>query len=340
MLQQGPIVYGIPLLIIGIAIAIALSPILHQYPHIAIGITYDLVLTAPLAYLLIIRKRKVPKITVAPIIVLGIVIASFIVPEQQQGHLNAIKTYLLPLIELIVFSILISKIYRGIRTFQSESKHLSDFYAISKSSAKSLFEKKAFASFFASEISMFYYGLGAWRFKKLQKNQFSNYKESASIAMAGGLLLVVFIETFSFHVLLMKWSIVAAWIFTGTSIYSALLIIAHIKALILRPALLTKDSLILKNGLIADIHVPLNQIDSVALCSSEKQSSDIRIGNLGLSKESTTHTLMLYFKTPQTIEKMYGFTEECDALLFHLDGKAAFVHTLTAALKKSTTPIP
>ncbi|WP_394747482.1 hypothetical protein [Spongiimicrobium salis] len=331
MALHSNLAYGIPLLIILTTIAIGLSPLLQQYPQIAIGITYDLVLTAPLAYFLVIRKRNIPKITLIPLIVIGIIIASYILPEQQQSHLNAIKAYVLPLTELLVLSVLVFKISKGIRTFRLASKTRSDFYEISKSSAKTLFGKTPFAAFFASEISMFYYAGFAWRFKKLQKQEFSNYKDNASIAMAVALLLVVGIETFTFHILLMKWSVVAAWIFTGSSLYTAVLIIAHIKALLLRPSLLTPKELVLKNGLLANIRIPLDSIATVTRCSAEISSSDSRIGNLGLSKKSTHHSLALYFKYPQTIEKMYGFTDECDVLLFHLDNKDSFLKLLTKA---------
>lgn len=335
--QNRNLLFGIPLLIVLIAIGIGISPLLQTYPDIAIGLTYDLVLTAPLAYFLIIRKRKIPKITIVPVFVLGMVIASYLLPEHLQNHLNFIKTYFFPLVEILVLGVLIYKIRQGINVFKAQSKTAVDFYDISKASAQKLFGEKKFASFFASEISMFYYGIFAWRFKKLKEHQFSNYKDNASIAMGGALLMVVFIETFAFHSLLQKWNLIVAWILTGSSIYTALLIIAHLKALVARPSLLLKDKLVLKNGLIADIHIPLKEIDKVVLCSKEMESSDIKIANLGLSKKSTQHNIALYFKSPQTIQKMYGFTETCDILLFHIDGKTDFVNTLDIALKKSET---
>ena len=181
---------------------------------------------------------------------------------------------------------------------------------------------------------MIYYALFAWKPRKLKHNEFTKYKENASLALAGAFLMVVFIETYAFHVLLMKWSTIAAWILTGLSIYSAFSIIAHIKALLKRPSILNNEKLVLKNGLIADITVNLNDIVKIEGFSKEMYSEELKIGNLGLQKESTNHNIAIHFKNPQIIEKMYGFTEECDILLVHMDNRNRFLNEVNANLLK------
>ncbi len=326
--------YGLPLLVILSAIVIALSPLLGQYPEIAVGITYDLTLIAPLLFLFLSRNSTISKLKAIPFFIAGIIIASYLLPETGQLHLEYIKTYVLPLVELTIFSILIHKMYRGFKVYKSHAGQTTDFYINSKKTSMELFGKSRFAAFLSSEMTMIYYALFSWKKKRLVEYEFTNYKENASIALAGALLLVVFIETFAFHMLLMKWSQVAAWIFTGTSIYTAFLIFAHIKALIQRPSELTDEKLILKNGLIADITIHLDVIDKIESCSTGMKSKETKIGNLGLSKESITHNISIYFKTKQTIEKMYGFTEDCNVLLLHVDNKNDFLEKVKAKLEK------
>ena len=326
--------YILPLTVILSSVGIALSPLLNQYPELVTGITYDLTLTAPLLFLFLSRNSSTSKLGAIPFFIVGIVIASYTLPKTEQLHLGYIKTYVLPFVELAIITILIRKAYRGFKLFKSNSNKTTDFYAISKKSAVQLFGKSGFAAFLSTEITMIYYALFSWEKKKLVENEFTGYKENASVALAVALLMVVFIETFTFHILLMKWNAIAAWIFTGTSIYTAFLIFAHLKALIQRPSVLTDEKLIFKNGLIADIAIPLNEIDKVEVYSKEMKSEEIKIGNLGLSKESTNHNVSLYFKRKQTIEKMYGFTEDCEVLLVHIDNKNDFVKKVKAKLEQ------
>lgn len=326
--------YGLPVLIILSSIAIALSPLLKQYPELSIAITYDLTLSAPLLFLILSRKSAISKLKAIPLFITGMVVASYVMPESGQEHLSFIKLYIFPIIELGVFIFLTRNIYKGIKIFKTNATYAIDFYTISKKSAEELFGKSKFAAFFSSEITMFYYAFFSWGKIKKAPNQFTNYKENASMALAGAFLMVVCIETYAFHILLAKWSNTAAWIFTATSIYTAFMIIGHIKALLHRPSILTSNKLLLKNGLIANINIHLEDIETIEGNTKEMISKEKKIGNLGIHKESTNHNIAIYFKKPQTIEKMYGFTEECDILLLHMDEKKKFIENINHKLQQ------
>lgn len=324
--------YGLPLLVVLISVGIAISPLLSKYPQLTTALTYDFTLTAPLLFLFLSQKSKVSKLKAVPFFVGGTLIATYLLPENGREHLDYIISYVLPVIELTVFTIVFRKIYAGITIYKSNSALAKDFYTISKKSAQELFGKSKYASFFASEITMLYYAFFAWKKAKLRPNEFTNYKENATIALACALLMVVCIETVAFHVLLQKWSSLAAWLFTATSIYTGFMIIGHVKALLYRPSVLTPNKLILKNGLIADINIDLKAIEKIELCSTEMQSDELKVANLGLAKESTGHNIAIFFTKLQTIEKLYGFTEECDLLLLHMDDQNAFVDCINERL--------
>lgn len=328
------LIYGLPLLVVLSSIIIGLSPLVKQNPELATAITYDLTLTAPLLFFLLARKKTISELKAIPFFVGGTIIASYLLPDSGQEHLSIIKTYALPMAELVMLAILLSKIRKAIIIFKSNSVASADFASISKKSTTELFGKSRFADFFSSEITMMYYLLISWKIKKPTLTEFTNYKENASIALAGALLMVVFIETFTLHVLLAKWNIIGAWVLTITSIYSAFFIVAHIKALLQRLSVLTDEHLILKNGLIADIHIDLDTIEKIEICTKEFKSDILNVGNLSLFKEITNHNIALHFKKPQTIEKIYGFTEDCDVLLFHVDNRQTFTYELSAAVAK------
>jgi len=326
--------YGLPILVILFSIALAINPIAEKYPALLTAITYDLVLTAPVLFLLISLKSKVAKFKAVPFFIGGMGITTLLIPESGQAHLNDIKIYVLPIVEIVVLSFLTYNILKGVRTFRANANRAMDFHAMSKISVKELLGDSKFAIFLSSEIAVFYYAFFCWKPVKVRQNDFTKYKENASLAIAGAFLVIVGIETYAFHILLLKWSPIAAWILTGLSMYTAFGIIAHIKALLKRPSILTNSALTLKNGLIADINIPLKDIQKIEGYSKEMNSENLRIGNLGISKESANHNIAIHFSKPQTIEKMYGFTELCDVLLIHMDEKNRFLSAVNLQLEK------
>jgi len=331
------VVYGLPLMVILSSIAIALSPLLKKHPELAIGIVYDLTLLAPILFLILAKRYKLKLFLAIPVFTIGVLLSTFLLPENQQEHLDLIKTFALPMVELVVVAVFIYKIYCISKAFRlNAAKATIDFYDLSKLSANTVFGTSRFASFFASEISMLYYAFFAWRPKKTDLATFTNYKESSYIAYCGALLIVIGIESYTLHTLLIKWNVWAAWLLTITSIYTAVMVIGHIKALVLRKSVLTSNMLTLKNGLIGDIKIPLHQIKTLEFCITELNIKGKQTGNLGLSKESSNHNIAIHFKTPQTIEKPYGYKENCDVLLVHIDKKEAFSAAVHGELKKLT----
>ncbi|WP_281542194.1 hypothetical protein [Maribacter aestuarii] len=330
--------YGIPLLVILISIALALSPLFQDYPQLAMGITYDLILTAPLLFLLLTRKSEISKLKAIPFFVGGIIIASYVLPENSQAHLILIKTYALPVVELTILTILILKIRVMVKAFRTNSKTSIDFHTLTLMSAEEVFGKSKFTALLASEVTLFYYTFFAWRSKKHKHDEFTSYKENGSIALAVAFLLVICIETFAFHILLMKWNATAAWILTGTSIYSSFMVIAHIKVLFLRPTILSKESLSLKNGLISDITIRLDEIDNIYASSKEMSSTETKkVGTMGIHKESTGHNVIIHLKTRHKIQKPYGLTQECDTILLTIDNKVEFVSAVKEKLDAAAT---
>ena len=114
-LEKNLIIFGIPLIIIGMIVFISKSMIFNANPSIlSIGITFDLLLTVPFVYFLLIRKTKIPKTTVVPFLIVGIIICSFILPAENQYYLNLFKSWVLPIVELSILSFVIFNVRKGI----------------------------------------------------------------------------------------------------------------------------------------------------------------------------------------------------------------------------------
>lgn len=326
--------FATPGLILLISASLALSPLLDAYPDLAIGITYDLTITAPFVYFLFIRKQPISKITVVPFFVAGVVLATILLPADQQGQLDLIKTFVFPVVELVVLATIGTKVYRGIQTFKTNAGSSVDFYSILKKSTLETFDNPRVAAIFATEIASIYYALFSWKRRKTAVEEFTNYKESGSIALFGALLLVLAIETFVFHILLVNWSPVLAWILTISSVYFALQIFGHIKAMVQRHSMITDQQVVLKYGLFGDMTVHLRAIERVEKSGREVEEGSKKVESLSLLGGLEPHNVIIHFKNAQSIESVYGIKKNCDVLLLHIDNAEAFVADLTEAISQ------
>lgn len=328
------LILGIPLILIGCILILALSSFPHQYPGFAVGISLDLTLTVPLVYFLLIRKRKIPKITVLPVFVSGIILSSFLVPEEHQYYLNFLKLYIIPVIELTVLFLVITKIRQTNKAFKRHSGEIDDFYLVLKKSTADVLGNTLVAKLVATEISFFYYAFFSWKRKYPTENEFTNYKDNGKLPVLWAFLSVAIIETVVLHLLIMRWSNLAAWIVTGLSIYTVLMIFGHIKALPQRFSVILNKTLLLKNGLMSTASIPLDNIKQVELCTGEIPSPELQTGCLDISKKSTDHNIAIYFHKKIRLEKAYGMTQECEVLLAQIDNKELFMEKLNTAINK------
>lgn len=319
------VTFGLPLLVILASTLVALSSLTKTLPEVTALLAYDLAVLSPLLYFFLIRKRKISKLTVIPFITVGIVLATILLPENKHVHLNILKAIAIPAIEIFIITLVLRKTYLVSKSMKANALTIHDGYSIIKESSIEVFGNGKFTYILISEMAVLYYALIAWKKKILGANEFTNYRDSGTASLLWGLILVMFIETITLHFLIAKWNIIAAWALTVLSIYSALMLLGHLKALARRPSLITEDKLILKNGLISTISIDLKDIEKVELFSGQISEPDKFIGNLGLAKESNDHNVALYFSKSQTIEKFYGITQKCDRLLFLIDDKNNFV---------------
>lgn len=81
----GKLAFFLPILLLLFVVGLTQTQIFQTAPQaFSNAILLDLLVTIPLVYFLIIRNRAVPRITVLSTFVLGIVVASFIIPVESK----------------------------------------------------------------------------------------------------------------------------------------------------------------------------------------------------------------------------------------------------------------
>ena len=111
--------FFLPLLIIGFCVSLAGSELFSSEKQIfSQAITCDLLLTSPILYFLLIRKTSIPRMTVVPVIIAGLWIASAILPEEQRGIADLLKLWFLPLLEIALLVLVIFKVRKAARSYK------------------------------------------------------------------------------------------------------------------------------------------------------------------------------------------------------------------------------
>ena len=119
---------GVPLLMFTFLVVLMMSSLFNTSNVFVLGVSIDLLILVPLIYFLLIRKTEVPKTTVVPIIILGLSLGYFFMPESAWTYLNIFKIWVLPLIELLVLVLVFLKLRKLVRFYRQVKGVEPDFY--------------------------------------------------------------------------------------------------------------------------------------------------------------------------------------------------------------------
>lgn len=327
------IIFAIPLFIIGMMVLLAKSSFFNANPSsFSIGIIFDLLFTVPLIYFLLIRKTTIPKTTVIPFLIVGIVICSLILPAENQQYLNFFKTWLLPIVELFILSFVIYNLRKGIKHYKINKSETFDFYTTLKKTCYEMLPKAVVVPV-VTEIAVFYYGFIYWKKTKLKDNEFSYHKNSGTIPLLIAIMGIVAIETVTVHILLAKWSNTAALIFTILSIYSGIQIFGFLKSMLKRPIVIEKNKLFLRYGIMTETTIDLKNIESVELSSKdiEFNKETRKLSPLGALE---SHNVVIRLKEENTFTGLYGIKRKYKVLALYVDDKIEFQEQINKSLKR------
>ena len=331
-LNRNIIYFGIPLSLLGILIFLMKSSFLSASKIMNLAITIDLLLIVPLVYFLLIRKSEIPKTTVIPVMIIGLLIGSYGLSKEHQTYLTIFKTWALPVIEISILAVIIIKVRKAIKKHKSLKGSTPDFFNALKNTCYEILPKKLVLPF-ATEVAVFYYGFINWKTKEINENEFTYHKNSGTQALFGGFIMIIGIETVALHFLLARWSTVAAWILTALSIYTIIQVFGLAKSLSKRPISINKDSLTLKYGILNEVEIPFSDINQVELSrrTLEKEELTKTLSPLG---ELETHNVIIHLKKENELVGLYGVKKKFNLLGLHIDEPKKFNERLENALKQ------
>lgn len=307
---------------------------LNNQNQLAKYVTIDFLITIPILYFVLIRRTKISNLTIAPFLILCVVLASYVLPTQHQDTLQLAKTYVIPAIEISVLAIVILKVRKAIKAFKTSSQIQKDFYTVLQDTCASLFPKTA-AKLVANEIALIYYGFFNFKSVSLKDNEFSNYKQSGVLSTLSAFIFVVAIEMVTIHFIASKWSVVLAWVLTGLSIYSALQLIGIIRSVPKRPIQIVEDALVMRFGILSETRIPIKAIAGIEIADYSAFEKHKHTKTLSLLGELEQTNIAIHLKTPQQLSFIYGKPKTYTKLLVGIDQAQLFKTQVEMLLTKS-----
>ncbi|WP_442267123.1 hypothetical protein ACSIGC_05330 [Tenacibaculum sp. ZS6-P6] len=288
----------------------------------------DFLFTIPLVYFLLIRKKDIHKFTVVSVFVLGVLLSSFLIPTENQGTLKLVKSYIIPILELVIFSTILIKTRKLYQGYKKNNVKNYDFFETIQAASLEIFPSKI-ASFLATEITVFYYAFFKWKSTDIKNNEFTYHKEGTYTGICIGILLVILIETFVLHMLIAERNLVLAWIISGLSIYTLVQVIALIKSMRSRPIFFDNDKqkIYLRFGFLGKAEIDIENIKAIrSINDSEKLNHISFLGSL------TGANMIIEFKEEISYNYFYGTDKKTDHLAFIIDDKNNFIKRVNALI--------
>lgn len=306
---------------------------LHTVPltiknKVANGLLADFVITFPaLYYFIIVRPLKVSARRMLLVVSLCCGFAYLVLPQHQREYILQIRK-LTAIAELLFIIYAVSKINTLRRAYKAHQLLLTDPVYNLRAAMSEVMGESAAVKIIASELAVLRYGLLFWRKETpaiKANSSFSTHKEFGYVAIWCILLTAVMVETVAFHFLLMKWSHIAANIFTSLSVYGIIFFIADLSAVIKRKVLINDEQIILRTGLRWRACTGLSNISAIEKISNDSPSTAPFFKG-GISKNSGN--LLIIFKEPVKVDKLYGASKEVSSILMHIDNFELFAQTL------------
>ena len=322
--KKASLIIGLPVLLIVLLVLISkLGTYNSSSNYLFIGVTFDLLVTVPLVYLLLIRKTSISKLTLVPVLIAAMIIGTLIIPSAHQEYLNFYKTWIFPLVELFIISYVIYHLSKVVKKLKAKKEGVRcDFYSSLQKTCSDLLPKKAVMPV-VMEISVFYYGFINWKKPNLRSNDFTYHKNSGTIALLGAILLVVAIETVAFHALLSDWNIIVAWVFTGLSIYTGLQMFGFMRSMPKRPISVENNRLYLRYGIMAESTIDICDIERIEITSKDIEVTK-ETRKLSFLGQLESHNTIIKLKKEHTIIGLYGIKRTYKNIALFIDNPSSF----------------
>jgi hypothetical protein len=309
--RPAPLFAVAALAVVGACVAIVRSRVFAAHPDVAAwGITFDLTISIPLLYwFLIVRRGKARPLTVAPVFLLGTMLAAALLPASQQQFVKQLGRVAVPVAEVLLVGALVHRIVLARRNRSTST----DPYERIAAAARTLAGEGRVAAVIASEVALLYYALLGWRLKPEERPgvALTFHERNGWGSLLAAVYVVIAAEGVGMHLLLREASPYAAWGWTALDLWAALWLLGDYQALRLRRTFLDDEALHLRYGLRWSAVIPREQIASIEEIREEWQWKRKDVLKVAMLDDPRW---LITLREPLTVHGLAGLTKEVRAI--------------------------
>lgn len=321
-----------PILVVALAFVeywIAQTATFVAHPDLlAFAVTVDVVMGIPaLGYIFLVRSHRAPSAVLAPLFLLAVLLANFILPESGKQYLKWIELAL-PVLEIALLMYAATKIRRLIqiyRVFRPTSVYTTDAV---EQSLRTVLGASPAIGIILTEFSLLYYAVAGWftRYQPtLPAHRPLTYHLKSGYGMTAAMMIgLSLIEIPLVHLVVHQFNPIVAWILTLLTLYTILWLIGDYQAIRLHPIVVDETHLHLRAGMRWQVTIPLEAIITIRPLTlagrQKKEGLDLSIA--GNAK------LLLELNEPVTVKGLFGIKRVTDKIAFAVDDEKAFLNLL------------
>ena len=296
--------------IVGACVVLLRSQVFATNPDLAAwGITFDLTISIPLLYwFFVVRGGKARPLTIVPVFLIGTMIATRLIPGDQQQFLRQLGWVVVPAAELLLVGALV---HRVIATRKQRSTSTDPYERIA-TAAKALAGEGLVADVVTSEIATFYYALFGWKQQpEPRERAFTVHERNGWGTILICIYVMIAAEGLAMHLFLSRWSVLAAWSWTALDLWAVLWLLGDYHGLRLRRSWIDDDALHIHYGLRWTVTIPRELIASVDEIRNESEWKRKDVLKLAILDEPRW---LITLREPVIARGMAGIRKEIRAL--------------------------
>ena len=295
------------------------------FKNMGVAISIVLLIFIPLVCYFFYRKSYYALV----VLLFDYKIGGFVIESNDAITRFAFKNNYIKLILIAYFIFrLIYIIYSIVSNYllEKNKKTSDDSYSIIENALKRVFKNQKIINILKYEVSIFAYFFIFWRRDKINnKKIFSYANKSGSLAIYVALIGVAIFEIGATHVILLKYfNIWVSLIFLYLNVYTFIFLIAHTKAMFLRPIEIENNQLFLKNGLFANASVDISNIENIDMYRKDLDYKRKDFFKFSLIKKLESHNIKLMLKNEIKIDLIYGLSKLTKEIYLFIDEKDEF----------------
>jgi hypothetical protein len=330
-LRLRPVLWfsGLLLLILFVEYLVVQRPDFSTHPALPAAVTFDLVVGLPLLfYFLVVRRYQLPLTSVVGAFVGAVALGYSLIPVGQQQYLGWASRSLV-LLEAAAAVLAVINLRRLLRAYAAAAQRSADFVENLHAAFAAVFRRPLAP--LVSELIMFRYALlGWWARREVRPGQlaFSSYCDSGFLALIIAFASLSVIETAAVHLLVSRWNATAALVLLVLDLYTLVFLLAHLRAVVLRPLTLHHGRLTVRVGFVWRLEVAAGAIVQLEELRDTPEP-DKKCLNLARPL-LTPPNVRLTFAEPVTVTGLYGIRRTVPQVALYVDERAAFLQRLHA----------